>query len=69
MMVIEGSARKKTGVLQSAQWTAAGLGGAGMYYLGGIFAGRLNLGAVFRINAVVPFIGLLATYFLVITDH
>ncbi|KKU05421.1 MAG: arabinose efflux permease family protein [Parcubacteria group bacterium GW2011_GWA2_45_30] len=65
MMVIEGSARKKTGVLQAAQWTAAGLGGAGMYYLGGIFAKRSNLGAVFRLNVLVPLTGLLATYFFI----
>lgn len=66
MMVIEGSARKKTGVLQAAQWTAAGLGGAGVYYLGGIFAGRSNLGAAFRVTAITPLIGLLATHFFIL---
>ncbi|MBI2122109.1 MAG: MFS transporter [Candidatus Sungbacteria bacterium] len=65
MMVVEGSARKKTGVLQATQWTAAGLGGGGMYYLGGIFAGRLGLKVAFRMSTIVPLVGLFATYFFI----
>lgn len=60
-MVVEGKAQNKTAILQSAQWTAAGFGGAVMYLLSGWIAKNSTLPTAFMISAIVPLLGLVAT--------
>lgn len=64
LMVREGSPEQKTAILQAAQWTGAGFGGAIMYYLSGWIAKNLTLSAAFLISAIVPSLGLVATLLL-----
>ncbi|MGB3510551.1 MAG: MFS transporter [Microcoleaceae cyanobacterium] len=60
LMVVEGKLRGQISVLQASQWTARGLGGALMYYLGGWVAQNANLSLAFLITAFVPMAGLIA---------
>jgi MFS family permease len=60
LMVVEGQRRGKTDVLQAAQWTAFGLGGAVMQYTGGWLAERFSLSVAFLCSAIAPLMGLLA---------
>ena len=60
LMVVEGQCRGKTDVLQAAQWTAFGLGGAVMQYTGGWLAERFSLSVAFFCSAIAPLVGLLA---------
>ena len=64
LMVVEGKPKGKTSILQAAQWAAKGLGGAFMYYLGGWIAQNANLSFAFLLTAVVPFLGLISTLFI-----
>lgn len=64
LMVVEGKPRGKTSILQAAQWSARGLGGALMYYLGGWIAQNANLSFAFLLTAIVPFLGLIATLYI-----
>lgn len=64
LMVVEGKSKGKTSILQAAQWSARGLGGASMYYLGGWIVQNANLSFAFLLTAIVPFLGLIATLFI-----
>ncbi|MCL1471050.1 MFS transporter [Argonema antarcticum] len=64
LMVMEGKARSKTAILQAAQWTALGFGGAIMYYFSGWLAKNATLSSVFLLSAIVPLVGLAATLLL-----
>lgn len=61
LMIVKGKAQQQTASLQAAQWSAAGLGGAAVYYWGGWMAKHCTLSVAFLISAVVPFVGLIAT--------
>lgn len=64
LMVVAGKARRQTAVLQAAQWAAFGFGDAIMYYLSGWIAKHCTLSVAFSLNAIVPFVGLIGTLFL-----
>jgi predicted MFS family arabinose efflux permease len=68
LMLVRGKPKQQTGILQAAQWSAAGLGGAVMYYLSGWIAKHCSLSMAFLISAAVPFIGLVATLLLLKED-
>ncbi|NJK99430.1 MAG: folate/biopterin family MFS transporter [Spirulinaceae cyanobacterium SM2_1_0] len=59
-MVVRGKAAGNTALLQATQWTAAGLGGASAYYLGGILAQDGQLSLAIGLSAIAPLLGLVA---------
>ncbi|HAJ58577.1 MAG TPA: hypothetical protein DCP31_04360 [Cyanobacteria bacterium UBA8543] len=65
LMIVKGKAQQQTAILQAAQWSAAGFGGAAMYYLGGWIAKNSTLSVALSISAVVPLVGFVATLVLI----
>jgi len=64
MMVVRGRILNNTARLQAAQWTALGFGEALLYFIGGWLAQNSNLSITFLLTAIVPLIGLVATFLL-----
>ncbi len=61
LMIAEGKPRGKTSILQAAQWTAQGLGGALMFYASGWIAQNASLPLAFSLTALVVLLGLIST--------
>ncbi|WP_138497374.1 MFS transporter [Nostoc sp. PA-18-2419] len=64
IMVVQGRILNNTARLQAAQWTSLSFGQALMYYIGGWLAQNSNLSMAFLLTAIVPLIGLVATFLL-----
>lgn len=64
LMVVQGRIFNNTALLQAAQWTALGFGGAILYYIGGWLAQNSNLSTALLLTAIVPLIALVATFLL-----
>ena len=64
MMVVKGRSFGGTARLQAAQWTGWGFGRALLFYLSGWLAQNSNLPSAFLFTAIVPLVGIVATYFL-----
>ncbi|BAZ13566.1 biopterin transport-related protein BT1 homolog [Calothrix sp. NIES-4071] len=64
IMVVQGTILNNTARLQAVQWTSLSFGQALMYYIGGWLAQNSNLSMAFLLTAIVPFIGLVATFIL-----
>lgn len=64
IMVVQGRIFNNTARLQAAQWTALGFGKGLLYYISGWLAQNSNLSMAFLLTAIVPLIGLVATFLL-----
>lgn len=64
IMVVQGRIFNNTARLQAVQWTALSFGQALLYFLGGWIAQNSNLSMAFLLTAIVPLIGLVATFVL-----
>lgn len=62
LMILEGKPKGKTSLLQAAQWTARGLGGALMFYISGWIAQNATLSFAFFLTALILLFGLIATW-------
>lgn len=64
IMVVQGRILNNTARLQAIQWTSLSFGQALLYFVGGWFAQNSNLSMAFIFTAIVPLIGLVATFIL-----
>lgn len=64
IMVVQGRILNNTARLQAIQWTSLSFGQALLYFIGGWFAQNSNLSTAFLFTAIVPLIGLVATFIL-----
>lgn len=64
IMVVQGRIFNNTARLQATQWTALSFGQGLLYYIGGWLAQNSNLSMAFLLTAIVPLIGLVATFLL-----
>ena len=64
IMVVQGRILDNTAGLQAAQWSALGFGKALLYYISGWLAQNSHLSIAFLVTAIVPLIGLVATFLL-----
>jgi predicted MFS family arabinose efflux permease len=64
IMVVQGRIFNNTALLQAIQWTSLSFGQALLYYIGGWLAQNSNLSMSFLFTAIVPLIGLAATFVL-----
>lgn len=64
IMVVQGRIFNNTALLQATQWTALSFGQGLLYFIGGWLAQNSNLSMAFLLTAIVPLIGLVATFLL-----
>ncbi|MEH2120015.1 MAG: MFS transporter [Nostoc sp.] len=68
IMLVQGRIFNNTARLQATQWTALSFGQALLYYIGGWLAQNSNLSMAFLLTAIVPLIGLVATFLLLANE-
>ncbi|MEH2467592.1 MFS transporter [Nostoc sp.] len=68
IMLVQGRIFNNTARLQATQWTALSFGQALLYFIGGWLAQNSNLSMAFLLTAIVPLIGLVATFLLLANE-